>query len=216
MKKLVATAPRVAALVEYEDRAILANEVKIRVRFGAPKHGTEVVDFRAASPFIDEDFNGEWQMFTPRPADAPRGIEFGKFQLGNMVVGDIIECGSDVTDYAVGDSVCGYGPLSETVIINAVNNYKLRKMPQGSSWKNAVCYDPAQFAMSGVRDANVRVGVAAGFDNHIGTLLAGQRFDLFTYISADGVKAEIRAVATGNITAYAATARSPRRSSLTQ
>ncbi len=46
----------------------------------------------------------------------------------------------------------------ETVIINAVNNYKLRKMPQGSSWKNAVCYDPAQFAMSGVRDANVRVG----------------------------------------------------------
>lgn len=88
MKKLVATAPRVAALVEYEDRAILANEVKIRVRFGAPKHGTEVVDFRAASPFIDEDFNGEWQMFTPRPADAPRGIEFGKFQLGNMVVGD--------------------------------------------------------------------------------------------------------------------------------
>ncbi|EFC9206153.1 zinc-binding alcohol dehydrogenase [Escherichia coli] len=126
MKKLVATAPRVAALVEYEDRAILANEVKIRVRFGAPKHGTEVVDFRAASPFIDEDFNGEWQMFTPRPADAPRGIEFGKFQLGNMVVGDIIECGSAVTDYAVGDSVCGY--------------------------------DPAQFAMSGVRDANVRVG----------------------------------------------------------
>ncbi len=97
-------------------------------------------------------------MFTPRPADAPRGIEFGKFQLGNMVVGDIIECGSDVTDYAVGDSVCGYGPLSETVIINAVNNYKLRKMPQGSSRKNAVCYDPAQFAMSGVRDANVRVG----------------------------------------------------------
>ncbi|EOL7483676.1 zinc-binding alcohol dehydrogenase [Escherichia coli] len=158
MKKLVATAPRVAALVEYEDRAILANEVKIRVRFGAPKHGTEVVDFRAASPFIDEDFNGEWQMFTPRPADAPRGIEFGKFQLGNMVVGDIIECGSDVTDYAVGDSVCGYGPLSETIIINAVNNYKLRKMPEGSSWKNAVCYDPAQFAMSGVRDANVRVG----------------------------------------------------------
>lgn len=33
MKKLVATAPRVAALVEYEDRAILASEVKIRVRF---------------------------------------------------------------------------------------------------------------------------------------------------------------------------------------
>lgn len=39
MKKLVATAPRVAALVEYEERAILANEVKIRVRFGARSTG---------------------------------------------------------------------------------------------------------------------------------------------------------------------------------
>ena len=158
MKKLVATAPRVAALVEYEDRPVAVHEVKIRARFGAPKHGTEVVDFRAASPFIDEEFNAEWQMFTPREEGAARGIEFGKFQLGNMIVGDIIECGDDVTEYQTGDRVCCYGPLQETVIVNAVNNYKLRKMPQGSSWKNAVYYDPAQFAMSGVRDANVRVG----------------------------------------------------------
>ena len=158
MKNLIASAPRVAALVEYEDRQVAANEVKINVRYGAPKHGTEVVDFRAASPFIDEDFNAEWQMFMPRPENAPRGIEFGHFQLGNMIVGDIIEVGAEVSGFKPGDRVCSYGPLQETVIVNAVNNYKLRKMPEGASWKNAVCYDPAQFAMSGVRDANVRVG----------------------------------------------------------
>ncbi|STH73454.1 Uncharacterised protein [Escherichia coli] len=50
-----------------------------------------------------------------------------------------------------------------------------------------------------------RVGVTAGFDNHIGTLLAGQRFDLFSYVSANGVKAEISTVATGNITAIGST-----------
>ncbi len=158
MKKLIAAAPRVAALVDYEDRAVADNEVKIKVVFGAPKHGTEVVDFRAASPFIDEDFNPQWQMFMPRDDNAPRGIEFGRFQLGNMVVGDIIEVGKNVTEYALGESVCTYGPLQNTVIVNGVNNYKLRKMPQGASWKNAICYDPAQFAMSGVRDAKVRVG----------------------------------------------------------
>ncbi|MBK5143615.1 zinc-binding alcohol dehydrogenase [Budviciaceae bacterium BWR-B9] len=158
MKKLVATEPRVAALVEYQDRPVTSHEVKIRVEFGSPKHGTEVVDFRGVSPFIDEEFSSEWNMFVPRPADAPRGIEFGKFQLGNMVVGTIIEMGNEVTEYQMGDRVCSYGPLQETVIINGVNNYKLRKMPAGASWKNAVCYDPAQFAMSGVRDANVRVG----------------------------------------------------------
>lgn len=158
MKKLVASAPRVAALVEYQDRPVAANEVKIQVAFGAPKHGTEVVDFRAASPFIDEEFNGEWNLFVPRREDAARGIEFGKFQLGNMVVGEVIELGSKVTEYQLGDRVCTYGPLQETVICNGVNNYKLRKMPAGASWINAVCYDPAQFAMSGVRDGNVRVG----------------------------------------------------------
>lgn len=158
MKKLIATAPRVAALVEYEDRPVAAGEVKIQVRFGAPKHGTEVVDFRAASPFIDEEFNSEWQLFRPRPEGTARGIEFGKFQLGNMVVGDIVEVGKDVTEYRIGERVCTYGPLQETVIVNGINNYKLRKMPQGALWQNAVCYDPAQFAMSGVRDASVRVG----------------------------------------------------------
>lgn len=158
MKKLIATAPRVAALVEYEDRPVAAGEVKIQVRFGAPKHGTEVVDFRAASPFIDEEFNSEWQLFRPRPEGTARGIEFGKFQLGNMVVGDIVEVGKDVTEYRIGERVCTYGPLQEAVIVNGINNYKLRKMPQGALWQNAVCYDPAQFAMSGVRDASVRVG----------------------------------------------------------
>nr|WP_318381581.1 zinc-binding alcohol dehydrogenase [uncultured Enterobacter sp.] len=158
MKKLVATAPRVAALVEYENRPVQAHEVKIKVAFGAPKHGTEVVDFRAASPFIDEEFSAEWNLFVPRAEGASRGIEFGTFQLGNMVVGEVTDLGDSVTDYQIGDSVCTYGPLQETVIVNGVNNYKLRKMPKGASWKNAVCYDPAQFAMSGVRDGNVRVG----------------------------------------------------------
>lgn len=158
MKKLVATQPRVAELMEYADRPVAAHEVKIRVKFGAPKHGTEVVDFRGISPFTDEEFSAEWGMFVPRPPEAPRGIVFGEFQLGNMVVGTVCGKGSEVTDYELGDEVCTYGPLSETVIVNGVNNYKLRKMPAGASWKNAVCYDPAQFAMSGVRDGNVRVG----------------------------------------------------------
>jgi len=53
MKKLVATQPRVAELMEYADRPVAAHEGKIRVKFGAPKHGTEVVDFRGISPFTD-------------------------------------------------------------------------------------------------------------------------------------------------------------------
>ncbi|RHW42638.1 alcohol dehydrogenase [Neobacillus notoginsengisoli] len=158
MKKLIATKPRLAELVDYEDVPVKPNEVKIKVDFASPKHGTEVVDFRGHSPFFEEEFNEEWRMFMPREKGATPGIVFGEFPLGNMVVGKIIELGNEVTDYQLGDTVCTYGPIMETVTVNGVDNYKLRKMPEGAKWQNAVCYDPAQFAMSGVRDAHVRAG----------------------------------------------------------
>ncbi|MDR4927284.1 zinc-binding alcohol dehydrogenase [Peribacillus simplex] len=158
MKKLVAVKPRVAELLEYEDNSIKSNEVKIEVQFASPKHGTEVIDFRGMTPFMDENFSEEWRMFMPREEGTTKGIVFGEFQLGNIVVGQINEVGSEVTGYQVGETVCTYGPIRETVIVNAVDNHRLRKMPEGFKWQNAVCYDPAQFAMSGVRDANVRAG----------------------------------------------------------
>ena len=64
MKKLVATAPRVAELKDYTDREINSNEVKIKVEFAAPKHGTELADFRGTTPFIDGKFDEEWRVFT--------------------------------------------------------------------------------------------------------------------------------------------------------
>lgn len=158
MKKLVAAAPRVAELKDYEDRPIQSNEVRVKVEFAAPKHGTELADFRGTTPFIDGKFDNDWKVFVERDAKEPRGIEFGDLPIGNMFVGTIIEAGADVTEYAVGDRVCSYGPIKETEIVNAVDNYKLRKMSRKASAKNAVCYDPAQFALGGIRDANVRSG----------------------------------------------------------
>lgn len=141
MKKLVAVAPREAALKEYEDREILSNEVKVQVEFAAPKHGTELADFRGTTPFIDGKFDEEWRVFAKRDEEEPRGIEFGDLPLGNMFVGTITEKGADVTEYEIGDRVCSYGPIKETQIVNAVDNYKLRKMSKDASTKNAVCYD---------------------------------------------------------------------------
>lgn len=158
MKKLVATEKRVAKITEYEDRKILPNEALVKVTFASPKHGTELADFRGTTPFIDGKFDDEWRMFVDRDENEPRGIVFGDLPLGNMFVGTIVEIGSDVTEYEVGDRVCSYGPIKETQIVNAVDNYKLRKMSKTASASNAVCYDPAQFALGGIRDANVRAG----------------------------------------------------------
>lgn len=158
MKKLVCTEPHVAVLKDYEDRVINPDEVRVKVNFASPKHGTEMADFAGKTPFIDGKFDPEWQVFMERGKDEPRGVIYGDMPLGNMFVGHIIECGKDVTQFKVGDRVCSYGPIKETEIVKAVNNYKLRKMKETDSALNAVCYDPAQFALGAIRDGNVRPG----------------------------------------------------------
>ncbi len=157
-RQLVAAAPCAAKIMEYTDRAILPNEVKVKVQFAAPKHGTELTDFKGCSPFMKEKYDCDWQLFLPREENEECGVKFGEWNLGNQWVGKIVEKGSNVKDYEVGDVVCSYGGIRETQIVNAVNNYRLRKLPANVSWKNAVCYDPAQFALGGVRDAGVRPG----------------------------------------------------------
>lgn len=158
MKQLVATAPQQLAFLDYEDPPLQANEVSIKVQYASPKHGSEQMDFRGKSPFMDEQYDTEWQLFRSRKEDEPRGIEFGKWNVGNMIVGEIIEKGKDVIDFKKGDIVCTYGGIRETHIVNAVNNHRLHKLSDTTPWQSALCYDPAQFALGGVRDGNVLPG----------------------------------------------------------
>lgn len=75
--------------------------------------------------------------------------------LGNMCVGRIVELGAGVQGFAVGDRVAGYGNLRETHTWRAE---RLLPMSNRMTWKEAVCYDPAHFALSGIRDGQVRLG----------------------------------------------------------
>jgi len=158
LRQLVAVQPHKAAIGEYEDRSIQPNEVKVQIEFASPKHGSELAGFRGESPHMDDYYDEEWHTFLPRPEHEKKGIEFGKWNLGNQWVGIVTEVGSDVKDYQPGDRVCGYGGIRETQIVNAVDNFYLLKMPEEMSWKSAVCFDPAQFALGGIRDSHLRAG----------------------------------------------------------
>ncbi len=158
MKQLVATAPQQLAFLDYEDRALQPHEVYIKVQYASPKHGSEQMDFRGKSPFMNEQYDIEWQVFRSRKKDEPEGIEFGKWNVGNMIVGEIIGKGNEVKNFDEGDVVCTYGGIRETHIVNAVNNLRLHKLSNTMLWQSAMCYDPAQFALGGVRDGNVLPG----------------------------------------------------------
>ena len=54
--------------------------------------------------------------------------------------------------------MCGYGSIRETQVVDAVNDPFLFKVPDTMPWKSALCLDPAQFALGGVRDGHLRIG----------------------------------------------------------
>jgi threonine dehydrogenase-like Zn-dependent dehydrogenase len=158
LKQLLAVAPHKAQISGYDDRPVQPHEVKVQVEFASPKHGSELAGFRGESPHIDDYYDEDWRTFLPREEKDKKGVNFGQWNLGNQWVGVITEAGSEVAGYKAGDRVCGYGGIRETHIVNAVDNYYLLKMPETMSWKNALCFDPAQFALGGIRDSHLRAG----------------------------------------------------------
>ena len=130
-KELVALAPRQPVLRDYEDGPLPADSVRVQVEFGAPKRGTEMTMY-----------------YGLRGAGFPQG-------LGNMCVGKVIEIGDEVEDVELGERVAGHGHLKETHTWNA---QRILKMNERMTWKEAVCYDPAHFALAAIRDGQVRVG----------------------------------------------------------
>jgi len=155
-RQLVAVAPRKSALLPYQDVSqIHPGQVRVKVEYASPKHGSELAAFRGESPHIADYYDKEWHAFLPRPENDKISESFGSWNLGNQFVGIITETGSEVEGFSVGDRVCGYGGIRETHVMHA---NELLKVPDHMSWKSAVCYDPAHFALGGIRDAHIRPG----------------------------------------------------------
>ncbi len=151
MKQLLLGKEGKAILQSYEDEITPKGYVKVQSVFGAPKHGTEWHG-GGKDPFAKVYYDENTHIFRKRE----KAIVYdGTLGLGNMFVGKIIELGEGVEGLQIGQRVAGYGNLKNTHIVRAE---ELLIMPETMSWKEAVCYDPLQFAIGGIRDGHVRVG----------------------------------------------------------
>ena len=152
--ELVAIEPHKPVLRQYTDAPLEPNQVRFKTEFAAAKHGTELGLYRAASVGARQRYDGEWQMFFPEEGRNPFPVG-----LGNMAVGVVTEVGSSVKRFKPFDRVFCHTNFRETVA-RPEDNTDLRHLPEGMSWKAAVCIDPAEFALGAVRDGHVRVGDA--------------------------------------------------------
>jgi len=139
-------------LVSYDEKPIDKNRIRVKSIFAAPKHGTEMTEIKQR-PFENYYYDGNEYIFKEK--ETPNSV--AGMGLGNMWVGEIIETGAEITGFEIGRRIAGYGQLAST---HDADPSWVLTMPEHMSWQEAVCYDPLQFALSGLRDANCRIGDA--------------------------------------------------------
>lgn len=152
LRELIAREPGKCTLQAYEDGALPEGKIRARVDFGSPKHGTELTFFKGQDPYQNNRFDEDYQLFMPLEATQKQPFEM---RPGNMWVGRITEIGKNVEGFERGQRIAGYGTLRNTITLNARDALI---MPEHMTWKQAVCYDPTQFALGGVRDGHIRCG----------------------------------------------------------
>ena len=147
-KELIGTGVGKIEWRDYDEPKLAVGQVRVRSEFGAAKHGTEMAGYKGYASHrgrFDRDLN----VFTMQPGPA------GRFMVGNMTVGTVIEVAAEVKSPAVGDRVLVYGGFRQTHVVPLSDCWKIGK---DVNWKSAVCLDPADFAFAAVRDGHVRVG----------------------------------------------------------
>ncbi len=126
-------------------------DVRVRVEFAAPKHGTELHSL-TGNPHHRKQWDEALRLYLPRVEPLP----LTERPVGNMVVGAVTDVGTAVTEFAPGDRVFGYGPICQE---HQLPEESWRPL-DGLSVTDAVCSDPAHVALVAVRDGNVRIGDA--------------------------------------------------------
>jgi len=151
LKQLIANENKIPVICDYEPQIVGPGQVRIKSLYGAPKHGTELTINFHGSSFLTHNYDAKQYLFVERTENIPAGIS----KLGNMWVGEITELAPGVSGFNTGEIVAAYGHLAQDHVIDAAS---LLKVPDGLDWKTIVCYDPLQFAIGGLRDANMRIG----------------------------------------------------------
>jgi 2-desacetyl-2-hydroxyethyl bacteriochlorophyllide A dehydrogenase len=143
--------PREVAVVEYEERAPEAGEVRLRTLYSGISAGTELTAFRGTNPYLAKRWDAERRIFVEGAT-----FEYPLDHWGYEQVGEVAEVGEGVTRLRAGDRVWGiWGHRSSAVVPeSAVVERVLGDLPPLSG----VFARIGAVALNAVLDADVHVG----------------------------------------------------------
>ncbi len=134
----------------YEEPPLGPHEVRVRTIVSGMKRGTELTLYRGTAPMHAQRFDLTYRVFLPEPPERRYPM-----WLGSWGVGEVVEIGAAVTRFRPGDRV--HGPMRHRPT-NVFPEDRLRPLPPGLDPLAALCTDPAEFALTAVHDAGLRIG----------------------------------------------------------
>ncbi|MCA9881755.1 MAG: zinc-binding alcohol dehydrogenase [Anaerolineae bacterium] len=150
MKEFIVAAPSQIEFRDYTDLPLGPTDVRIRSIVSGIKHGTEMALYRGRTPFLTKRFDMDYRMFMPE-----ENHQLYPMNLGSWLTGEVIEVGSAVTRFKVGDKVHGGMKHRPT---NVISEDSLYPLADGMKPETALFTDPAIFALGAVHDARIKVG----------------------------------------------------------
>ena len=154
-RRLAATAPFEASIIEYEDRPLAPDEVLVRTELASGKHGTTF------SMFDHRTFDGmRFDVERHLVVADEQGIGPGRpspenpWTTGTSGLGLVEAVGADVEQFSAGDRVFGSMDIRETNIRRHNELWHLGQIDP----LLALCIEPAYVSIHCVRESNLRYG----------------------------------------------------------
>jgi threonine dehydrogenase-like Zn-dependent dehydrogenase len=143
------------AVLDYDEPVLAPDQVRVQTELASGKHGTTTAMFDGGA-FEGQSFRQDMRIFVPS-AEEPRVPTLeAPWDAGTTGVGTIVEVGSDVTRWRVGDRVLGLMDIRETNVCDAKRVWRLGEVAPDL----ALCVEPAYVAFHCIRESNVRYGDA--------------------------------------------------------
>jgi threonine dehydrogenase-like Zn-dependent dehydrogenase len=144
---LMLEAPRQVRFAEVPLPPPAPKDVVVRPLYSTFKHGTEMMAYLGRSPLASRSFNHELRLFE-RPQEPQ---QFYPRPVGNMVVGAIEWAGRDIQHLRPGQLVFAWAPIANVHVLSAATLRPLGDLTP----EQALCIDPASFALGGVIDGQL-------------------------------------------------------------
>lgn len=147
------TSPRLAEVVDFDEPALQADEVRIETLYSGISAGTELTAYRGSNPYLNSEWDADRRLFVP--GDSTHSYPLDGW--GYEEVGTIAEVGSEVDPGLRGRLVWGaWGHRSSAVRPAAWAAERL--LPEGQEPVAGIFAKIGAIALNAILDADIHVG----------------------------------------------------------